>query len=86
MDQSSDVKRKIIALLDQVFPEYEQIFSDVFGMSSTEILLQYPLPEDLLNLDTDQLAELLNRVSKGRYGETRARNKAEKLINVDVTV
>nr|WP_244153560.1 IS110 family transposase [Halobacillus karajensis] len=29
VDQSSDVKRKIIALLDQVFPEYEQVFSDV---------------------------------------------------------
>jgi transposase len=79
VDQSSDIKRKIIALLDQVFPEYEQNFSDVFGMSSTEILLQYPLPEDLLEIDTDQLAKLLNRVSKGRYGETRARNKAEKL-------
>ncbi|WP_261130293.1 IS110 family transposase [Bacillus sp. Marseille-Q3570] len=79
VDQSSDIKRKIIALLDQVFPEYEQNFSDVFGMSSTEILLQYPLPEDLLEIDTDQLAKLLYRVSKGRYGETRARNKAEKL-------
>jgi transposase len=62
-----------------VFPEYEQNFSDVFGMSSTEILLQNPLPEDLLEIDTDQLAKLLYRVSKGRYGETRARNKAEKL-------
>ncbi|MGP4062940.1 IS110 family transposase [Halobacillus sp. H74] len=79
VDQSSDVKRKIIALLDQVFPEYEQVFSDVFGLSSTEILLNYTLPEDLLEIDTDKLADVLYRVSKGRYGITRARWKAEQL-------
>ncbi|MFD1738713.1 IS110 family transposase [Bacillus salitolerans] len=59
VDQTSDIKWKIIALLDQVFPEYEEIFSDVFGVSSTEILLKYPLPEDLLTIDTDQLAALV---------------------------
>jgi len=79
VDQCSDVKRKIIALLDQVFPEYEQVFSDVFGQSSTEILLHYPLPEDLLNIETDKLADVLYRFSKGRYGATRARWKAEEL-------
>ncbi|MFD2655682.1 IS110 family transposase, partial [Gracilibacillus thailandensis] len=38
VDQSSDIKRKIIALLDQVFPEYEELFSEVFGASSSELL------------------------------------------------
>lgn len=79
VDQCSDVKRKIISLLDQVFPEYEQIFSNVFGVSSTEVLLKYPLPEDLLSIDTESLAELLNRISKGRYGESRALDKAHQL-------
>ncbi|MGM8366747.1 IS110 family transposase [Virgibacillus sp. W0181] len=79
VDQCSDLKRKVISLLDQVFPEYEQIFSDVFGMSSTEVLLHSPLPEDLLNIDTNKLADLLNRVSKGRYGEARALTKANQL-------
>src|SRR5699024_3808468 len=67
VDQCSDLKRKVISLLDQVFPEYEKIFSDVFGMSSTEVLLHSPLPEDLLNIDTKKLADLLNQVSKGRH-------------------
>lgn len=80
VDQSSDIKRKIISLLDQVFPEYEHLFSDIFGVSSTEVLLHYPLPEDLLSIDTDNLAELLNRVTKGRYGRERARKKADQLI------
>lgn len=69
----------MISLLDRVFPEYEQIFSDVFGKSSTEILLHPPLPGDLLQIETDKLATLLNRVSKGRYGESRALKKANQI-------
>src|SRR5690625_5143914 len=79
VDQSSDLKRKIISLLDKIFPEYEKIFSDIFGKSSTEILLHSPLPEDLLNIDTEKLTTLLNTVSKGRFGESRARDKALQL-------
>src|SRR5699024_4259559 len=79
VDQCSDLKRKVISLLDQVFPEYERVFADVFGLSSTEVLLNAPLPEDLLDIDTQKLADLLNQVSKGRYGESRARAKANQL-------
>lgn len=79
VDQSSDLKRKIISLLDQVFPEYEQIFSNVFGKSSTELLLNSPLPEDLLNIETNKLAALLNEMSQGRLGESRALDKAMKV-------
>jgi len=79
VDQSSDLKRKVISLLDQVFPEYENVFSDVFGKSSTEILLHSPLPEDLLGIETEKLASLLNHVSNGRLGESRALHKANQL-------
>jgi len=79
VDQCSDLKRKIISLLDHVFPEYEKVFSNIFGLSSTEVLLNAPLPEDLLDIDTQKLANLLNQVSKGRYGESRARAKAHQL-------
>lgn len=79
VDQSSDLKRKIISLLDQVFPEYEQVFSDIFGKSSTQLLLHSPLPEDLLEIETEKLASLLNHLSKGRLGESRAHDKASQL-------
>lgn len=69
VDNSSDLKRKIISLLDQVFPEYELIFLDVFGKSSTEILMNSPLPEDLLNIETERLATLLNDISDRRFGK-----------------
>ena len=31
VDSVSDLKRKVIALLDQVFPEYENLFTNTFG-------------------------------------------------------
>lgn len=77
VDQSSDIKRKVISLLDQVFPEYEQLFSDTFGKSSTEILLHSPLPEDLLKIDTEELAKVLNHV--GRYGKSKSLEKANQI-------
>lgn len=79
MDQVSDIKRKVISLLDQVFPEYEQLFSDTFSKSSTEVLMNYTLPEDLLEIDPQELANLLQEASNGRYGESRALKKADQL-------
>src|SRR5699024_2533420 len=50
-DQPSDHKSKVIASLDHVLPEYETLFYAMFGKSSTHLLLQSPLPEDLLEID-----------------------------------
>jgi transposase len=79
VDESSDLKRKIIACLDQVFPEYEKFFSDIFGRSSTEVLLQSPLPEDILEIDTDLLGQVINDASNKRLGLTRSLNKVQLL-------
>src|SRR5699024_4678543 len=38
-----------------------------------------PLPEDLLNIETNKLAALLNEMSQGRLGESRALDKAMKV-------
>jgi molybdopterin/thiamine biosynthesis adenylyltransferase len=43
IDMASDIKHKIIALLDQVFPEYEKIFTDTFGVISMKLLANYSL-------------------------------------------
>jgi len=69
VDTCSDCKRKVIALLDQVFPEYAALFSDIFGVTSKELLLNYPLPEDMLSVSTIKLTELLKKTSKGRFGQ-----------------
>lgn len=73
IDTISDLKRKVIALLDQVFPEYEELFSDTFGTSSMELLSQYTTPEALVSVDCDILAELLMTASRGRLGAAKAK-------------
>lgn len=47
-DNCGDCKRSIIALPDQVFAEYAELFSDTFGTTSKELLRNYPTPDDML--------------------------------------
>ena len=63
VDACGDCKRRVIALLDQVFPEYDNLFSDTFGSSSTELLLNCPTPEDMLAISTRKLTNILNKAS-----------------------
>lgn len=72
IDMASDLKRKVIALLDQVFPEYEKLFSDTFGVSSMELLSQYTTPEEMLSVSSQQLAVVLEKASRGRLGAEKA--------------
>lgn len=78
VDDISDYKRKATVVIDKIFPEYTQIFSDTFGKTSKEILTKYPLPKDILNEDLESLAKVLSTSSKGRLGYS----KAEQLQNL----
>jgi transposase len=72
VDSVSDIKRKVIALLDQIFPEYENLFTDTFGKTSLELLSEYTTPEEILNVDTDKLVETISITSRGRFGFDKA--------------
>ena len=73
VDNCGDCKRRIIALLDQVFPEYDKLFSDTFGTTSKELFLQCPTPEDMLAVSSRKLTSLLQKASHGRFGEEKAK-------------
>ena len=81
VDESSDWKRKLITLLDQVFPEYDKLFSDIFGVTSKNLLSKYPLPEDILSISTETLAELLAKCSNGRFGFAKAEEIQNSALN-----
>ncbi len=72
VDMASDIKRKVIALLDQVFPEYEKLFTDTFGVTSMQLLANYSTPEQILSVDSQTLADLLQKASRGRFGIDKA--------------
>lgn len=57
-----DLKRKSVALLDQVFPEYESTFSNIFGKTSKEKLKMLSSPSDFENLSTDKLNSILENI------------------------
>ena len=77
VDECSNWKRKVITILNQVFPEYSDLFSDTFGVTSKEVLSKYPLPENMLEVSTKELTSLLNKASKGRFGIGKAQEIKE---------
>ena len=81
MDMTADLKRKVIALLDQAFPEYETIFSDIFGLTSSELLLNCSTPEEILAIDTERLAEILEVPSRKRFRTAKAEQIKEAAAN-----
>ena len=74
VQSTGDLKRKIICVLDQVFPEYQSIFSNTFGTTSKQLLLDFSSPADFEELSVDVLTETLSRKKIGQ-------STAEKLIN-----
>lgn len=77
VDYIADQKRKIIGVMDRVFPEYQKFFSDMFGKTSTELLSKAVTPEELLAIPTDELCKLLKSNSRGRFGEAKAEELRE---------
>ncbi|AGX44615.1 IS110 family transposase [Clostridium saccharobutylicum] len=72
VDSVSELKCRIITVLDQVFPEYEKLFSDTWGISSKKLLEKYQTPEDILEIDTSELADFLKEHSRGQLGYVKA--------------
>ena len=72
VESISDLKRKVVCILDQVFPEYQSIFSNIFGRTSKEILLQFSSPIDFENISSETLAKLLAQLSRQKVGATKA--------------
>ena len=62
---ASGIKLKIIGILDQVFPEYSDIFPDIFGNSSKALLQKALVPEEIAAIPIDKLTQLLQKASRG---------------------
>ena len=72
VDNVSSLKVQVIGLLDKVFPEYKKLFCDTFGVTSKQLLLNCPTPDDIINISTTKLANLLSKNSKGRFNKDTA--------------
>ena len=72
VEQIGDCKRKILSILDRVFPEYETLFSNVFIKSSRELLKEAVTADEIAQFDVSELANLLQKASRGRFGPAKA--------------
>lgn len=67
-----DSKRKVIALLDQVFPEYARFFTDAFGKTSLAVLRRWQSPEEIAHARIDILTRCLSKASRNKFGRDKA--------------
>lgn len=77
-EQIGDCKRKLVTILDRVFPEYEKLFSSVFVESSRALLQQAVSAQEFAEFDLSELTEVLSRFSRGRFGAEKAREIQQK--------
>lgn len=75
--QTAMIKQLVNSRLHPVWPEYEGLFSNVFGKTSMKLLQTASTPKELMQMDTDELGELIRKTSRGRFGP----EKTQKLIN-----
>lgn len=76
-----DLKRKVICVLDQVFPEYQSAFSNIFGETSKELLSHFQTADDFEHISSEQLETVLENVSLKRF----ARNKISQISQLAAT-
>jgi len=84
--QITDTKRRIVTIMDQVFPEFETLFSNSFGKTAKALLEDYPTPESLETVTTRKLTNFLAKLSKGRFKKAKAdeiKQKAEASFGID---
>ncbi len=76
-----DLKRKVICVLDQVFPEYVSVMNNLWTDTSISFLEHFQTAEDFEKITADQLDECLNTVRQKKP----AREKMSKISKVAAT-
>ena len=74
---AADLKRKLIALLDRIFPEYEFLFDSVFSKASIAVLSKYSTPQKVKNANLRKLTDILMKAATDHFGEWKAHQLKE---------
>ena len=59
-----NLKRKMIAVVDRIFPEFAKIFANKFGLTVVTLLTDYQTPEEFAALSLEELTALIKGLSK----------------------
>jgi transposase len=72
VDQLGDVKRHLLAVLDRVFPEFAEQFTDPFGTTARALLVEARTAAEFAALDVSELTDQIERASRKRLGRAKA--------------
>jgi len=61
---SSDLKRKMIAVTDRIFPEFMPLFSNRFGKTVIALLNDFSTPEEMAELSLSELTSIIKGLSR----------------------
>ena len=62
----TQIKLRINTILEQIFPEYEKLFSDLWGNTSMGVLETYITPDKIANAPIDELFSLIKDKSHNK--------------------
>jgi transposase len=72
-----DLKRKAICVLDQTFPEYQGVFSDAFGKTSSELLLHFQTADDFIEITAEKLELALSGITMKSFAKSKLTHISE---------
>jgi len=67
--KQNGVKNRLIATIDEYFPEYTKVFKRILSITSEEILKRCPFPEDIKSMGRDKLLEYIKKTVKRGYSK-----------------
>jgi transposase len=70
--QRSRIKLWLRSRLEPIWPEYEALMANPFCKTGRTLLMTAPAPEDVIRLGREELAELVRKTSRGRFGPAKA--------------
>jgi transposase len=80
-EQVGNLKRKLLTILDRVFPEYERLFSNVFLQASRSVLQEAVSAQEFADFNLQELTDILAEASRGRFGQEKAEKIQEQARN-----
>lgn len=73
VSKQSAHKNVLRRILDEVFPEFAKIFSDLLGKTAQALLFRCPAPEQIVALGLEPLTDLIQQASHRRLGKAKAK-------------
>ena len=67
--KQNGVKNRIIAIMDEYFPEYTKVFKRILSRTSEEILKECPFPEDIKSKGKEELLKHIKKTVKRGYSK-----------------